>query len=1000
LDDLVNSLPPVASPIPASSEAFNRSVYQAKLDQISRDHPQILLDMLAQLPQPIIFTDTEGIIVGWLGAAEQVFGYSAEEAVGRAVNFLHQPQVKGWMTDSILTEMRATGRFKGEIPCLRKDGREVLVEITSWTVNDESGRPAYLVSINRDITEDRRMEMALRQSEENYRTLARNFPNGAVFLFDQDLRYILADGKGLEESGFTRREVEGRTVWEIFPHDYAEMLAVDLRKALAGESHSMEVPYEDKIYYRHTVPVKDAQGNIFGGMVVTQDITGQKLFEENLSRARDALEKTANERTTALVEANRQLEEKIAELKFSQTRLRHNEERYRSLVETSFQWVFITSPAGDLVSDMPGWRVITGQSPAELLGRGWMTAVHPDDLPQVNATWNHSVATRTIFETEYRIRKYDGTYRFIGVKAVPVFEADESVREWVGTCNDITMQKEVEQNQMERLQLLAQIATEQAKLIGVLQQMPVGVTIAEAPSGRTILTNRLVQEILGDGFVPPKGAGDYQRFQGFFADGRPVRPEEWPMERALLHGETISEEEIYFIREDGQGRYISVNAAPVYDSSGQLIMAVSTFYDISERKRLETGLREQTETVETINRTGQVLSAELDLHKLVQATTDAGTELCGAEFGAFFYNHTDEKGESYLLYTLSGVASETYAGFPMPRNTTLFSPTFQGEGVIRLADVRLDPRYGQNPPYDGMPEGHLPVVSYLAVPVVSRSGEVLGGLFFGHTRAGVFTERHERLLTALGAQTAIAMDNARLYQEAQAAIRQRDEFLSIAAHELKTPLTSLRGFVQHTLRQLQLKREINPDKLASTLQTVNQQAVKLSQLVTQLLDVSRLQSGKLLVEPVQLDLKALLGQVVENLRSGVTGHELVFKAGPGEIPARVDPLRMEQVLNNLLDNAIKFSPEGGRVTVELTRVAPGRVTLAVTDHGIGIPEEYRANIFDRFFQAHSNNYMSGMGLGLYLARQIVELHGGTITAEFPEEGGTRFVINLPVYTGS
>jgi PAS domain S-box-containing protein len=970
------------------------------LDQISRDHPQILLDMLAQLPQPIIFTDTAGIIVGWLGAAEQVFGYSAEEAVGRPVDFLHQPQIKAWMTESIIKEMRETGRFKGEIPCLGKDGREVLVEITSWTVNDESGQPAYLVSINRDITEDRRMERALRQSEENYHTLARNFPNGAVFLFDKNLRYILADGKGLEDIGFTRKAIEGRTVWEVFPPDDAETLAVGLRKALAGESHSMEVPYGDKIYLRHTLPVKDDQGNIFGGMVVTQDITGLKRFEENLSQARDALEKTANERTVALVEANRQLEEKIGELNFSQTQLRHSEERYRSLVETSFQWVFITNPAGDLVSDMPGWRVITGQSQAELLGRGWTTAVHPEDLPQVNETWNHSVETRTIFETEYRIRKYDGTYRFIAANAVPVLEGDGNIREWVGTCDDITTQKEVELNQLERLQLLAQIATEQAKLIGVIQQMPVGVSIAEAPGGRTILTNRLVQEILGDSFVPPKGTGDYLRFRGFFADGRPIGPTEWPMARALLKGETVSEEEVYFIREDGEGRYISVNAAPVYDTSGQLIMAVSTFYDMSERKQLENGLREQTETVETINRAGQVLSAELDLHKLIQATTDAGTEMTGAEFGVFFYNHTDENGESSMLYALSGVAPEAFAGFPIPRKTALFGPTFQGHGVIRLADVRLDSRFGQNPPYYGMLEGHLPVVSYMAVPVILRSGEVLGGLFFGHSKAGVFTERHERLLTALGAQTAIAMDNARLYQEAQAAIRQRDEFLSIAAHELKTPLTSLRGFVQHTLRQLQLKGEIQPDKLINTLQTVNQQAVKLSQLVTQLLDVSRLQSGKLPVAPVQLDLTALFGQVVENFRSGVTRHELIFQVGPGEVQATVDPLRIEQVLNNLLDNAIKFSPEGGRVTVELARLAPGRVRLAVTDQGIGIPEEYRANIFDRFFQAHSNNYMSGMGLGLYLTRQIIELHGGTITAEFPEEGGTRFVINLPVNPGS
>ncbi len=163
-----------------------------------------------------------------------------------------------------------------------------------------------------------------------------------------------------------------------------------------------------------------------------------------------------------------------------------------------------------------------------------------------------------------------------------------------------------------------------------------------------------------------------------------------------------------------------------------------------ERKAAEEGLREQTLIAQTLNQIGTILAAELDLDKIVQAVTDEGTALTGAEFGAFFYNVLDEQGGSYLLYSLSGVPREAFAKFPTPRNTAIFSPTFRGEGIVRLADVTRDPRFGRNAPYHGMPAGHLPVRSYLAVPVVSRSGEVLGGLFFGHSQVGVFTERHEQ----------------------------------------------------------------------------------------------------------------------------------------------------------------------------------------------------------------------------------------------------------------
>jgi PAS domain S-box-containing protein len=202
---------------------------------------------------------------------------------------------------------------------------------------------------------------------------------------------------------------------------------------------------------------------------------------------------------------------------------------------------------------------------------------------------------------------------------------------------------------------------------------------------------------------------------------------------------------------------------------------VSIIRSISERIKLQTALREQTEINELVYRLGSMISAELDLKKLIQSVTDACTELTGASFGSFFYNVTTQHGESFMLYTLSGVPREAFAHFPMPRATDLFGPTFRGEGTIRIADVKTDPRYGKNSPYFGMPEGHLPVTSYLAVPVISRSGEAVGGLFFGHPQKGMFTARHERVIEGLAAQTAVAIDNARLFEAAQSARARAEE---------------------------------------------------------------------------------------------------------------------------------------------------------------------------------------------------------------------------------
>ncbi|HEX8137197.1 MAG TPA: PAS domain S-box protein [Pyrinomonadaceae bacterium] len=274
----------------------------------------------------------------------------------------------------------------------------------------------------------------------------------------------------------------------------------------------------------------------------------------------------------------------------------------------------------------------------------------------------------------------------------------------------------------------------------------------------------------------------------------------------LRRGERIEHYETQRVRKDGQIIDISLTVSPIRNAEGKIIGASKIARDITARVMAERRLREATEETETLYRLGQVLAGELDLHKLVQSVTDVATEVTGAHFGSFFYNVLDERGASYMLYTLSGVPREAFTHFPMPRATDLFGPTFRGEGVVRIDDVRQDPRYGKNSPYYGMPEGHLPVVSYLAVPVISRSGEVLGGLFFGDPEPGVFTERHARIISGLAAQTAVAVDNARLFDSAQRE-RERAESAHNQVNRLLESITDAFFALDHEWRFTYLNQQ-------------------------------------------------------------------------------------------------------------------------------------------------------------------------------------------------
>jgi signal transduction histidine kinase len=402
--------------------------------------------------------------------------------------------------------------------------------------------------------------------------------------------------------------------------------------------------------------------------------------------------------------------------------------------------------------------------------------------------------------------------------------------------------------------------------------------------------------------------------------------------------------------------------------------------------------RDEQRIADTLQRIGTAVASELDPERVIQTVTDEATALTGASFGAFFHNVVDAAGDSYVLYTLSGAPREAFSRFPMPRNTAIFAPTFSGTEVVRLADVTRDSRFGHNPPYNGMPAGHLPVRSYLAVPVRSRTGKVYGGLFLGHAEPDKFTERHERLAVGLAAWAALSMDNGYLYAAAQHANMAKDHFLATLSHELRTPLNALVGWLSMLRRPAVMSTSGVPKAWAA----IDRNTEALTGLVEDLLDVSRIATGKIRLADADVDLNEVVRDSVRAVepRCSEKGIRVSLTLLSTPVVVRGDVARLRQVVGNLLANAVKFTSREGRVGVQVA-VTDTEAVLTVSDTGIGIHPSFLPHVFDRFRQADSDA-TTGLGLGLAIVKNLVELHGGQVDAQSDGIGrGARFTVTLP-----
>ena len=461
------------------------------------------------------------------------------------------------------------------------------------------------------------------------------------------------------------------------------------------------------------------------------------------------------------------------------------------------------------------------------------------------------------------------------------------------------------------------------------------------------------------------------------------------------HFETIRQ------RKDGSFFPISLTVSPLLDDEGHVIGASKIARDISDRKRLEmesARLLDQAQTnaatTERLNQFAIRLASALDRDTVLQAVTDAGTELTGAAFGAFFYGATDGSDDPRMLYTLSGVPRDAFLQFLMPRTPPMFETTFRGEGPVRSDDITQDPMYGEGHPNDGAPPGHLQVRSYLAAPVKAPSGEVLGGLFFGHPEPARFSEQHEQLAIGTAAWASVALENSRLYLGLQDANRLKDQFLATLSHELRTPLNAILGYAN--MIKSGAVAAVNQQR---AVDTIERNARSLARLVEDVLDVSRIVSGKMRLHVQPINIGDVVRHAVEGMlpAAAAKGVRVETTIGDNLPVVQGDADRLQQVAWNLISNAVKFTPRGGRIDVGV-RLADSHIEFVVRDTGVGIPLRFVPHLFERFRQAESGiRRPGGLGLGLSITKQLVELHGGTIGAESEGEGkGATFHVAFPV----
>jgi PAS domain S-box-containing protein len=788
----------------------------------------------------------------------------------------------------------------------------------------ENGKLVRAWGTQRDISVQKRTEQALRASEERMRRIT-DATQDALWEIDLRTRQLWWSEGARPLFGHSPGELQiGLSDWYdgIHPED-RERVRAQFENFMAGNA---AVDWFDEYRFRRA-----------DGVYVYIHDKGRRFCDE-----------TGEAVWIAGAMAN------ITERKAAEQALRDSEERYRSLTELSPDGVVIAGADGTIHLANASLLNMLGLGLEEVVGRNLLDFLSPpylDDCRQCLKTLMADGLPATQVNAGFRSR--DARTIPVEVSAVRFDAKGQSFAQVV--IRDISARKDAE---AEKERLSAEVKSERDRLWQILEQMPIGVGIAEAPLGRALFNNREATRLLRRPLGYAEDYRGYAQFGALYDDGTSYRAEDYPQVRSLLSREVIKGAEMRYRRGDGTETIFSVDSAPIYDPDGRMLLVVATFIDIADRKRTEKDLRESEE------RFAKAFRASPDALVISRIKDGVILEVNDSFVALSGYDRDQLIGKSTLMLDI-------YVD-PADRGRAL--EILEERGRVRDIEVAVKRRSGE-----------VRLLQFSAEPL-DLHGEHCW-LIIGRD----ITERNQ----AEKEREQLLLKEKTAREDAEASNRMKDEFLATMSHELRTPLTAILGWARMltggTLPESQMHR---------AFEVIERSAESQARLVDDILDTSRIITGRFNLETKPIQMLRTFEAAVEVVRPSAEAKRITLHAEIQDRDSMImgDANRVQQIIWNLLSNAVKFTNPEGRIDAQLKRIGDW-IVVSIRDTGIGIDSEFLPHVFDRFRQADSTSTRKygGLGLGLAIVRHLVEVHGGSVSASSPGPGlGSTFRVHFPI----
>jgi PAS domain S-box-containing protein len=855
----------------------------------------------------------------------EVLGYRPEEVMGRPGWDLvfpedHAEGVRRW------TERKQGAESQSEFRLRGKDGTEVWFHAATSPLLDDEGRFAGALGLFTDITERRRADEALRQSERRARQLADAMPH-IVWTAGAEGTVDYFNGRWYEYTGMSPEASLAQTGWRsvIHPDDLGRLLAVRDSAVEEGHVFQADVRLRDRegTYRWHmvrSVPVLDESGRVTRRFGTATDVDDRRQAEEEL---------------------------------------RASEERFRCLAESIPQMVWTASPDGSVDYTTPRALAFLGVAPDQVQGWAWMDLLHPDDRRRTADAWEQALRTGNEYRVEYRFRNgATGAYRWFLAHAQSQRDDAGQIVGWYGTCTDIDAQW---RDQHEIVRLNRDLRARVDELETIFKTVPIGIAIAEDAACARMRSNPAFERIL----EIPAGANSSrtaplgERPENYTTgrDGRDLPPEDLPMQVAARTGQPVTSAETEIRFEDGRTKLLFGNASPLFDEDGQPRGAVGAFLDMTEWRRVEAALKNNEEQLRLA-----IQATDLGLFDRDLATNTLWwSDRCKAIFGL----PPDAPINLDELYRRVHPEDR-----PCVKDSIERALDPAGVGIYE-ADYRC-------------------VWDDGTVRWVAAKGRVSFEERDGERRAVRIVGTVQDITARKDAEAQLKAAK----EAAETASRAKDRFLAVLSHELRTPLSP----VITAGALLEMTPGLTPE-VQEYLAMIRRNIGLETRLIDDLLDLSRVISGKLRLDRRPTHLNALVRHVLDIVGGEVYEKGLIVET---DLAARsdlvdVDPARLQQVIWNLVKNAAKFTSNGGTIRVATRPAGEGRVEVEVRDTGKGIDPEALPYIFDAFEQGDPaiTQQFGGLGLGLSIAKAVVDRHGGTLRASSDgPDLGSSFTVTL------